>query len=109
MTEEDWNLVDRKELGSIWLCLAPSVKFNITKEKMTKELMKTLAMLYENPFALDKVFLMKCLFNMKMAEGGSVIDHLNEFNIVTSQLSSMGVNFDEEIRALLILCSLPES
>ena len=46
---------------------------------------------------------------MKMIEGGFVADHLNEFNIVTSQLSSMGINFDEEIRALLILCSLPES
>ena len=52
---------------------------------------------------------MKHLFNMKMAEGGSIADHLNEFNIVSSQLSSVNVNFDEEIRALLILCSLPES
>ena len=52
---------------------------------------------------------MKHLFNMKMAEGGSITDHLNEFNIVTSHLSSMGVNFDEEIRALLILCCFPES
>ena len=52
---------------------------------------------------------MKRLFNMKMVEGGSVTDHLNEFNTVTSQLSSVGVNFDEEIRSLLILCSLPES
>ena len=52
---------------------------------------------------------MKHLFNMKMAEGGFVTDHLNEFNTATSQLSSMGVNFDEEIRALLIFCSLPKS
>ena len=52
---------------------------------------------------------MKCLFNMKMAEGGSIADHLNEFNTITSQLSSMSINFDEEIRALLILCSLLES
>ena len=51
---------------------------------------------------------MKCLFNMKMAKGGSIVDHLNEFNTITSQLSSVGVNFDEEIRALLILCSLPK-
>ena len=51
----------------------------------------------------------KHLFNMKMEEGRSIIDHLNKFNIVTSQLSSVGVNFDEEIRALLILCSLPKS
>ena len=51
---------------------------------------------------------MKCLFNLKMLEGGSVSDHLNEFNTLTSQLSSVNVNFDDEVRDLLILCSLPE-
>ena len=74
-----------------------------------EELMQTLAKLYEKSSASNKVFLMKCLFNMKMAEGRSVIDHLNEFNTITSQLSSVNVNFDEEIRALLTLCSLPKS
>ena len=54
--------------------------FNITKEKMTEELMQTLERLYEKPSASNKVFLMKHLFNMKMAEGGSVADHLNGFN-----------------------------
>ena len=38
---------------------------------------------------------MKCLFNMKMEEGGSIADHLNEFNTITSMLSSMNSNFDE--------------
>jgi len=52
---------------------------------------------------------MKHLFNMKMSEGGSVADHLNEFNRVTRQLGSVGVTFDDEVRALLFLCSLLES
>ena len=51
---------------------------------------------------------MKHLFNMKMLEGGFVADHLNDFNTVTNQLSFVGVNFDDEFRALLFLCSLPE-
>ena len=46
---------------------------------------------------------------MKMSEGGFVADHLNDFNTVTSQLSYVGVNFDDEVRALLFLCSFPES
>ena len=71
--------------------------------------MQTLARLYEKPFTSNKVFIMKHLFNMKMVEGGSIANHLNEFNIITSQLSSVGINFDEEIRALLILCSFLES
>ena len=70
--------------------------------------MSTLAKLYEKPSASNKVFLMKHLFNMKMSKGGSVFDHLNDFNTVTSQLSYLGVNFDDEVRALLFLCSLPE-
>ena len=52
--------------------------------------------------------LRKCLFDMNMSEGGSIVDHLNEFNIITSQLSSIKVNFDDEVMAQLILCSLPE-
>jgi len=58
-----------------------SVVFNISKETTTQGLM---AKLYEKPSASNKVFLMKCLFNMKMSEGGSVADHLNDFNTVTS-------------------------
>ena len=51
---------------------------------------------------------MKHLFNMEMSEGGSVAEHLNEFNTLASQLSSVKVNFDDEVRALLILFSFPE-
>ncbi len=65
--------------------------------------------LYEKPSASNIVFLMKCLFNMKMSEGGYVADHLNEFNTITNQLSSVGVIFDDQVRALLFLCSFPES
>jgi hypothetical protein len=45
---------------------------------------------------------------MKMSEGGSVVDHLNEFNTITNQLSYVKVDFDDEVRDLLILCSFPE-
>ena len=52
---------------------------------------------------------MKHLFSMKMSEGGSIVDHLNGFNTVTSKLSSVKVKFDDEVRDLLFLCSLPKS
>jgi hypothetical protein len=70
--------------------------------------MDTLAKLYEKPSVSNKVVLIKRLFNMKMSEGGSIVDHLNEFNMVTNQLSFVKVDFDDEVRALLIMCSLPE-
>ena len=70
--------------------------------------MSALSKLYEKPSASNKVFLMKCLFNMKKSEGVFVVDHSNEFNMVSNQLSFVGVNFDDEVRALIILCSLPK-
>jgi hypothetical protein len=108
MKNEEWEILDRKALGMIRLSLVASVAFNISKEKAMKGLMDALAKLYEKPSTSNKVFLMKRLFNMKMSEGGSVADHLNEFNTITNQLSSVKVDFDDEVRALLILCSLPE-
>jgi hypothetical protein len=101
-------LFDRKALRMIQLSLITSMAFNISKEKTMKELMESLAKLYEKPLSSNKVFLMKRLFNMKMSEGVFVVDHLNEFNIVTNQLSSVKVDFDDEARALPILCSLLE-
>jgi hypothetical protein len=85
------------------------VSFNISKEKTTKALMETLDKLYEKPSVSNKVFIMKILFNMNMSKGGYFVDHLNEFNTIINQLSSVKVYFDDEARALLILCSLPES
>jgi hypothetical protein len=108
MKDKHWEILDKKALGMIRLSLAWSVAFNISKKNTMKDLMDALDKLYEKPSTSNKVFLMKRLFNMNMLEGRSVADHLNDFNTVTNQLSSVKVDFDDEVRALLILCSLPE-
>ena len=46
MTDEKWNILDRKELGTIRLCLAVSVAFNILKETRIEGLIKALVKLY---------------------------------------------------------------
>jgi len=40
MKDEEWEILDRKALGTIWLCLAASMAFNISSEKTTEDLMK---------------------------------------------------------------------
>ena len=73
MKDEEWEVLDRKELGTIRLCLALSVAFNISKEKTTKGVMSALDNLYEKPLSSNKVFLMKHLFNMKMSEDANIM------------------------------------
>ena len=47
--------------------------------------------------------------NLKYREGASIAEHLNEMQSITNQLSSMKMSLDDELQALLLLSSLPES
>jgi hypothetical protein len=69
--------------------------------------MAALSGMYEKPSANNEVHLMKKLFNLKMAEGVAVAKHLNEFNTITNQFSSVEIEFNDEIRAFIVLASLP--
>ena len=44
-----------------------------------------------------------------MKEGTEIVDHLNVFNTLICQLSSMDVKIDDEDKAVNLLCTLPES
>jgi hypothetical protein len=68
MKDEEWEVLDRKALGTTQLSMATSMAFNISKEKITKESMDALARLDEKPSVSNKVFIMKRLFNMKMSD-----------------------------------------
>jgi hypothetical protein len=45
---------------------------------------------------------------MNLSEDGYIADHLNEFKTVTDQLSYIKLDFYDEVRALVILCSFPK-
>ena len=109
MKDEEWAFLDRQVLGVIRLTLSRSVAHNVVKEKTIADLMKALSGMYEKSSANNKVHLMKKLFNLKMAENVSIEQHLNEFNTITNQLSSVEIDFDDEICALIVLASLPNS
>ena len=106
---EKWALLNRQVLGVIRLTLSRSVAHNVVKEKTTADLMKALSSMYEKPLVNNKVHLMKKLFNLKIVENASVAQHLNEFYTITNQLSSVEIDFDDEIRALIVLASLPNN
>jgi hypothetical protein len=102
MYDSEWALLDCKALVVIGLSLSKSVVHNVVKEKTTTGLMAALSSMYEKPLANNKVHLMKKLFNLKMAEGASMAQHLNEFNTITNQLSLVEIDFDDEIHSLIV-------
>ncbi|VFQ77680.1 unnamed protein product [Cuscuta campestris] len=107
--EAIWDSKDKKARGKITLALTRSVAFNIMKETTVRGMLTALSNMYEKPSAGNRVFLMRELFMMRMNEGSPVADHINEVNSILSRLSSVGMKFDDDTQAVILLSSLPDS
>lgn len=109
MTQAQWENLDKKAKAFIRLALSKDVAFNILKETSTKGIMEALSNMYEKPSAANKVFLIRELVNTRMREGSSVTVHINNLNSILSRHGSVGIKFEDEVQALLLLSSLPDS
>jgi hypothetical protein len=109
ITDEDWDEMDARALSAIRLCLADDVLFNIVTEKTAAGLWSKLESLYMTKSLTNRIFLKRQLYSLRMKEGTKIVDHLNTFNTLLVQLSSMGVKFESEDKAITLLCSLPAS
>jgi hypothetical protein len=49
------------------------------------------------------------LYNLQIKEGTQIVDHLNVFNTLICQLSSMYVKYEDEDKEVTLFCSFPES
>eukprot|EP00253_Pinus_taeda_P021488 PITA_21488 len=109
VSDEEWKKLDGKAKSIIRLRVSDSVLMNVSGEATTKALWDKLGTLYQSKSLVNKLFLRKTLYNMRMKDGHSVIEHLNAFNTVVSQLSSVDVKILDEDKCISLMCSLPDS
>ena len=82
---------------------------NVSGETTTKALWDKLGTLYQSKSLVNILFLWKKLYNLRMKDGDSVKEHLNAFNTVVSQLSSIDIKISDENKCISLLFSLPYS
>ena len=109
MSDEEWKKLDYKIKHTIRLCVSNSILLNISGEAKMKDLWDKLRTLYQSKSIVIKLFLQKKLYNLRMKDGDSVTKHLNAFNTVVSQLSSVDIKISDEDKCINLLCSLPDS
>eukprot|EP00253_Pinus_taeda_P003388 PITA_03388 len=109
VSDEEWKKLDRKAKSTIQLCVSDSVLLNVSGEAIAKALWDNLGTLYQSKSLVNKLFLWKKMYNMKMKYGDSVTEHLNAFNTVISQLASVDIKISDEDKSINLLCSLPDS
>ncbi|MCO5611648.1 hypothetical protein L7F22_065902 [Adiantum nelumboides] len=107
--DDQWEELDARARATICLHLGKSIFFIIMDKTTAFELWDSLCSAWDGKSASNKVFLMKKLMRLSMKEGSSVSSHLNEFNSLYLQLTLKGLNFDDEMKAIFLLCSLPAS
>eukprot|EP00253_Pinus_taeda_P033190 PITA_33190 len=91
-------LVDKDQ----WISVDPG-------EATMKDLWDKLGYLYQSKSLVNKLFLWKKLYNLRMKYGDLVTEHLNKFNIVVNQLLSIDIKILDEDKCINFLCSLPYS
>ena len=99
VSTEDWEKLDRKARSTIGLCLSNSVLLNVSGEDSTKKLWEKLGNLYQSKSLVNKLFLRKKMYHLRMEDGESVTDHLNVFNTLASQLVSVHIKMEKIGRA----------
>jgi hypothetical protein len=85
------------------------VLLNVLGESTTSELWDKLGNLYQSKSLVNKLFLRKKLYHLRMEDGDSVTKHLNFFNTLVSQLVSVNIMIAEEDKCITLLCSFPDT
>jgi hypothetical protein len=81
----------------------------VSEEATSKDLWDKLGKLYQSKSLVNKLFLRKKLYNLRMRDGDLVADHLNAFNTMVSQLVYVEIKISDEDKCISLLCSLPDS
>jgi hypothetical protein len=82
---------------------------HITNDTNAYEIWQKLESMYERKTATSKASVIKRLAKLEYRDGSSVIEHLNVFQCHINQLSAMKINFEDEVQALFLLSSMPDS
>ncbi|MCO5563589.1 hypothetical protein L7F22_017234 [Adiantum nelumboides] len=104
--DDQWDELDARARATICLHLGESIFLTIMDKNTAFELWDSLCSAWDGKSASNKIFLMKKLMRLSMKECSTVSSHLNEFNSLYLQLTSKGLNFDDEMKAIFLLCSL---
>ena len=96
-------------MSTIKLCLSNSVLLNIYREHSVVKLWTMLGGLYQLKSLVNKLFLQKKLYYLIMEDNGTVIEHLDVYKTLVSQITFVGIKMVKEDKCITLLCPFPKS
>ncbi|KAH9754532.1 Integrase catalytic domain-containing protein [Citrus sinensis] len=105
--EEIWDRMNKKACGQIRSCLTKEVKYLVKDEECAMTLWRTLEKyLLKSPE--NRLHVMSQVYGFRMKPGVSMHDHVSRFEKLLVDLKNLDEDIKDEIKAMILLHSLPE-
>ncbi|BBH04434.1 hypothetical protein Prudu_015575 [Prunus dulcis] len=108
-SDDAWSILNRKVVRQIRQWVDQSVFHHVSQETDAYKLWTKLSSMYERKTAQNKASVIRRLVNLKYRDGRSVTEHLSDFQGLINLLTNMKMVLDDELQALVLLSSLPDS
>ena len=89
--------------------LSKSVYFKVKKMITSYQLWQKLRNLYEKKSVVLQIYWLKQLVDLKRKDGVTIFTHLNEFNSIFGHLNGKEIDFNDSLKSLFLLITLPKS
>ena len=108
LEDKVWRKMNSRACGVIRSCLTPDLIYDVMNETSAKKMWETLNEKYLTKSIENQLHLKKRFYQFKMKRGVSIREHVNNFTKLLSDMANVDIIVEDEDKAMLLLCSLPE-
>ena len=104
-----WEVMHMKTTAYTWCFIDMSLYNNFNEESQAHELREKIGLMFQNKNATNQVSVFRKLVRLRYQDGSSMAEHMNVFQGLIHQATSLGVPLVDEVLALVLLGSLPDT
>ena len=104
-----WEVMHLKATAYIRCFIDMSLYNNVNDKTQTNDLWKKIGSMFETIVFLNRVLVFKKIVRLRYQDGSSIAEHMNAFQGLINQTTSLEVPLADEVLALLLLESLLDS
>ena len=87
MKDIEWQDSETRAASTIRMCLVDKVMYHVMDEESPEAIWLKLESRYMSKSLTNKLLLKKKLYGLKMADGSAIVQHINLFNKIISDMN----------------------
>lgn len=109
MKDEKWDSMHYKTVANMRKWISQNIFHHFANETRADIMWKKLESMYERKAGINKCTCLKKIIRLRYRDGVDMTEHLATFQGFINQACTLKLNLDDELQALLLISSLPDS